>query len=277
MNDQTNTYPSLTKSYKDFYPFKIGTTSFIYPDLYVPNVRMLAPYVDEIELLLFESGPVASLLSKAVISDLKHLSNEFDLTYNIHLPTDIAISDPNPDQRESTVFKLLNILERVACLCPTTCTLHVPFIGDGFIDEHVRKWRKNVYDSLVKILKAGIVPPERIAIETLDYTFELIEIVIAELNLSICMDIGHLIIHDWDIQAFFDKFAGAVAIIHLHGVQDGKDHMPLDRLPVSRLKPVFDILKNFNGTVSIEVFDFKYLQSSLEFLKIYWHNGSGRD
>ena len=79
MKNQLYTYPFLTKSYKGFYPFKIGTTSFIYPDLYVPNVRMLGPFVDEIELLLFESGPSASLLSKTVIADLQHLSREFNL------------------------------------------------------------------------------------------------------------------------------------------------------------------------------------------------------
>ena len=50
-------YPALPKSYKGIFPFKIGTTSFIYPDGYVQNVKMLAPYLDEIELILFESAP----------------------------------------------------------------------------------------------------------------------------------------------------------------------------------------------------------------------------
>jgi len=50
-------YPSLPKSYKGLYPFKIGTTSFIYPAGYAQNVKMLGPYVDEIELLLFEGAP----------------------------------------------------------------------------------------------------------------------------------------------------------------------------------------------------------------------------
>ena len=50
-------YPPLPKSYKGMFPFKIGTTSFIYPDNYVQNVNMLAPYLDEIELIFFESIP----------------------------------------------------------------------------------------------------------------------------------------------------------------------------------------------------------------------------
>jgi hypothetical protein len=83
-------YPPLPKSYKGLYPFKLGTTSYIYPDGYTQNVKMLAPYVDEIELLLFESAP-DSLPSNHEIKKLLLLSNEFDLTYNVHLPTDISL------------------------------------------------------------------------------------------------------------------------------------------------------------------------------------------
>jgi sugar phosphate isomerase/epimerase len=276
MINQSYTYPSLTKSYKGFYPFKIGTTSFIYPDLYVPNVRMLGPFVDEIELLLFESVPSASLLSKTVIADLGHLSRDFNLTYNIHLPTDIAISDPNPDRRRRAVAKLLNIIERVERLSPATCTLHVPFAVDAFGDESVRKWQDIVYRNLAKMVKSG-VPAGRIAVESLNYPFAFIENIIKDLNLFICMDIGHLIMLSEDLQAFFNMFAGLVAIIHLHGVQHGKDHLPLDRLPKSQHQPVFEILKKFNETVSLEVFNFEHLQTSLNFLERCWNNDPTQD
>jgi hypothetical protein len=76
-------YPSLARSYKGIFPFKLGTTSFIYPDHYIPNVKMLGPYLDEIELLLFESLPADALPSKAVIAELSDLAREYDLTYNI--------------------------------------------------------------------------------------------------------------------------------------------------------------------------------------------------
>jgi sugar phosphate isomerase/epimerase len=269
MKNQTNTYPFLTKSYKSFYPFRIGTTSYIYPDLYVPNVRMLGPFLDEIELLLFESGPAASLFSKTVIADLQHLSREFNLTYNIHLPTDITISSPSLERRERDIAKLLKVFERVEHLAPSTCTLHVPFSAKAFAGASVGKWRDIVYSSLAKILKSG-VPAARIAIESLDYPFTWVEDVIQELKLAICMDIGHLFIQGHDILAFFTKYADAVAVIHLHGVRSGKDHLPLDRLPASRLKAVLEILKIFKGTVSLEVFNYEYLQTSLDFLETHW-------
>lgn len=50
-------YPTLEKSHKGTFPFRLGTTSFIYPDNYETNVRLLAPYLDEIELLFLEGDP----------------------------------------------------------------------------------------------------------------------------------------------------------------------------------------------------------------------------
>ena len=70
-------YPTLPKSYKGLFPFKIGTTSYIYPDGYIPNVEALAPYLEEIELLLFESSPANLLLSPAEISDLGRLAKKY--------------------------------------------------------------------------------------------------------------------------------------------------------------------------------------------------------
>ena len=47
-------YSSLPKSYKKMFPFKLATTSYIYPDHIIPNVTTFAPFLDEMELVLFE-------------------------------------------------------------------------------------------------------------------------------------------------------------------------------------------------------------------------------
>ena len=96
-------YPSLARSYKGIFPFKLGTTSFIYPDDYIPNVKMLGPYLDEIELLLFESLPADSLPTSGVIRELSELAGEHDVTYNIHLPTDVSISATQPQKQQQAV------------------------------------------------------------------------------------------------------------------------------------------------------------------------------
>jgi hypothetical protein len=75
-------------------PFPCACPSFVYPAGYVDNVRHLAPHVDEIELLFFESRFADSLPSRALIRELAQLARSGDITYNVHLPTDICFRAP---------------------------------------------------------------------------------------------------------------------------------------------------------------------------------------
>ena len=103
MSDNADAYPSLTKSYKGVYPFKLATTSFIYPDDYIPNVKMLGSFFDEIELLLFESKNIESLFPKSVVNELQCLAKDLDIGYNVHLPTDISISATDPHLQRDAI------------------------------------------------------------------------------------------------------------------------------------------------------------------------------
>ncbi|NNL77173.1 MAG: hypothetical protein HKO68_12630, partial [Desulfobacterales bacterium] len=148
-------YPTLRKSYKDVLPFNIGTTSFIYPDDYVPNVKMLGPYLDEIELLLFESQGTDALPSRAIISELCRLAGEFDLSYNVHLPTDISISDRDSAQQQRAAETMIRVMELVRPLEPSSLILHVPYGEKSYDQQIVENWRDRVYQNLVKIKSAA--------------------------------------------------------------------------------------------------------------------------
>jgi sugar phosphate isomerase/epimerase len=262
-------YPSLARSYKGIFPFYLGTTSFIYPDDYVPNVKMLGPYLDEIELLLFESLPNDALPSKAVIAELSHLARKYDLTYNIHLPTDVSISDEKPEKQQQAVDTLLSVIDHISPLSPTAYALHIPYNKKSFDNDTVKSWQGCVLKNLEKILAGGIAA-ESIAVETLGYRFDLLDGVIADLNLSICLDLGHLIVHGYHLTALFNKYADRTSMIHLHGVKNGHDHLALNKLSDEFIEPVLDILKQFAGSVSLEVFSFDDLKTSLEFLENHW-------
>jgi sugar phosphate isomerase/epimerase len=266
MENQPNNFPALNKSYKRKYPFKLGTTSFIYPDHYVPNVKMLGPYLDEIELLLFESLPTDTLPSKAVIAELSRLAEEYDLTYNIHLPTDVSISDEKRKNQQQAVDTLISVIELCAPLSPSACTLHIPYNQKSYDHDTVKRWQSRVLKNLEKILAAGIAA-ESIAIETLGYRFDLLNDIIAELNLNVCLDIGHLIVHQYDLNALFNKYCDITSIIHLHGVKNGHDHLALDKFPDKFREPLLAILNRFSGSVSLEVFAFDDLKFSLAFLE----------
>jgi len=269
MKYQAINYPSLNKVYKGLYPFKICTTSFIYPDHYIPNVRMLGPYMDEIELLLFESQGPEVLPSRAVISELCRLAEEFDLSYNVHLPTDISISDRDPAQQQRAVEMMIRVIELVKPLDASALILHLPYSEKSYDEHIVENWRDRVYQNLVKI-KSGVEMQDIIAIETLDYPLELLEDIILELDLRVCLDLGHLMVYDYDLIEVFNKYFDKTSVIHLHGVENDRDHTALDRLSEKSTSTVLQILKRFSGVLSLEVFSFEHLDSSLRYIENHW-------
>jgi sugar phosphate isomerase/epimerase len=255
--------PLLSKSYKGRFPFTLATTSFIYPDDYVPNVRRLGPYVDEIELLCYES---AHLPAPGTIDALVRLSGECGVTYNVHLPTDLSIGHRNESHREQAVNAVLRAFERVAPLSPSTCTLHIPCDGYPLSADDIEFWRDSVQVSLEKIIGAGM-RPGLISVETLDYPLGILKDLIDAFGLGVCLDVGHLMLHGQDVEKTFAEFEAKTAIIHLHGVRDGKDHLALDHLPHDLEVLLTRILPTFKGVVSLEVFSFDHLSASLEWLE----------
>ncbi|MEJ2730898.1 MAG: cobamide remodeling phosphodiesterase CbiR [Deltaproteobacteria bacterium] len=262
-------YPFLSKSYRGVFPFNIGTTSFIYPDDYVPNVKMLGPYLENIELLLFESQHTDALPSRQVINELTALAKHFNLTYNVHLPTDISISSRDPQQQRLAVETIIRVADRVQPLNPTTLTLHVPYNETSSDESGLKSWQERVINNLKQIL-AGGTPGQLISIENLDYPFEILDPIICDLDLTICLDYGHLILQGDDIDTFFKTYAAKTAIIHLYGVAVNHFHFALDRLPEKFLPPIMGLLANFKGTVSMEVFSYADLDASLKFMEKCW-------
>ncbi len=268
-NQQPLEYPSLTKSYKGLYPFKICTTSFIYPDHYIPNVRMLGPYMDEIELLLFESQGTDVLPTRKVIAELCRLAAEFDLSYNVHLPTDVSLSDRNPARQQRAVDTMIQVIDLVRPLEASALVLHVPYSEESYDEQILKKWRDKVHQNLTQI-KSAVEKQNIIAIETLDYPLELLEDIVLDLDLRICLDLGHLMVYDYDVLEVFNKYASKTSVLHLHGVENGRDHTTLERLSDKLFKAVLQVLNKFTGVVSIEVFSFENLDSSLKYLENHW-------
>jgi sugar phosphate isomerase/epimerase len=261
-------YPPLPKSYKGIFPFKIGTTSFIYPDSYVQNVKILAPYLDEIELILFESTP-NSLPSKHEIKELFALSNKYDLSFNIHLPLDLSLGTPEPSTRHFAIETIKKVMDLTTSLSPTTYTLHLPYGEIDFENERIKRWKEHTYNSMDTLCSFGF-NSRTISIETLNYPLEWVEEILIDFNLSVCMDLGHLILCGLDMKDVFNRYKNRTSIIHLHGANENQDHQPLDLLSKSNLKTILQILKQFKGIVSIEVFSYDHLNASLNLLEKVW-------
>jgi len=230
--------------------------------------------VDEIELLLLESKP-GSLPSRKNIFTLDKLSRQHDITYNIHLPTDIFLGDPDPNIRQHAVNTVLQVMDLVSPLSYSTCTLHLEYNNKTVNKTGIKKWQQRTWQSMEQLTASGI-KSESISIETLMYPFEWAEKIIKDFNLSVCIDIGHLILLKNDPEDIFNKFKNITSIIHLHGVQQDRDHLALDTISKKHMASVMKILTRFTQTVSLEVFSYGNLVRSLNFLESCWQT-DGKD
>lgn len=272
--DPSGAYPPPPLSVKGRYPFRLGTTSFIYPDDYLPNVQVLGPHLDEIELLLFESRRADSLPSGATIDALARLSAEMDVGYNIHLPTDVSLAAEDPDERARAAAVLGRFVSATAPLSPSAYALHLPFEGGAADPDGIGHWQAAAAQGIARLLETG-APRNLLAVETLDYPFAWAAPLVEAFDLSVCMDIGHLILHGVDPVAFFKRFRRRIRLIHLHGVRftkdgAGRDHVGLEEMPPEHFGAVMAILKDFDGVVSLEVFSYRHLAPSMKHLDAAW-------
>ena len=251
-------------------PFKLGTTTFIYPADWVANARALGRAFDELEMLLFESRHPESLPTANDIQTLAELSTDLDFTWNVHLPIDINPGHSELKIRQQAVDVIRRTIDRTAPLAPTTHTLHLPGLTGRPGAAAVSAWQERVHATIESITKGGL-PGNLLTIENMpDYPLELALPVIDAFGLEVCLDIGHLLVAGRSVRSAFEIFNDRITLIHLHGVADGRDHSDLANLPPEIQACVTAFLKDFTGTVSLEVFSREHLLASLAFLENEW-------
>jgi hypothetical protein len=243
-------------------PFRIGATSFVYtdaavrarPDSWVANVERLAGRVDDVEILLFESGQFPD---PAEIAQLVAWKSRAELTYTLHTPLDVSLASESAELRARSIDRVWAAIERGRPLAPEGYIVHVYF-GDRERDTppaDLAAWRRRAAGSLAAIIDRGIAAAE-LCIETLDYEFAYIEPVIDELGLSVALDLGHLDRDDRAERAVIDRNLHRTRAIQWHGVDPtGRDHRSLAHYPAVKARWVIDaLLERYRGVVTLEVF-----------------------
>lgn len=253
-------------SLKHRFPFRLATTSFIYPADYTTNVQRLSHLVDEVELLFFESLP-DSLPTQEETHRLAAMAHELDLTYDVHLPLDIDMAAPHEHERHSAIGRMADIIKWTAGLSPTTFTLH---LGCSLITPQKKEllsWQADTKTALSDLLDLCGIDAGKISIETLDYPSQWFAPLVKELNVAVCLDVGHILRYGYDLKKVIDDYADRISILHLHAVTQGEDHQSLIHLDRDSRDILIPFLKYFTGSVSIEVFSADKLDTSLTQLK----------
>jgi len=254
---------ALPAFYKRRFPFRLATTSYILPAEILPNIRFLGKYFDEIELVLFESGRESNLPTLGEIREMARLASDMALTYNVHLPADLFFGDPDAALRRQFCETAFRFYERTHPLAPTSYILHLDSRkADGTLEPDKSAWENRVRESLETMRMKGI-DLRRVAVENLEYPLQRICPFVEAFDMSFCLDVGHLLRYGHDVAEQMGSFLKRSSMVHLHGVDRGKDHLGLDRIAPAKWGVLCRDLESYGGGVSIEVFSLDDLTLSL--------------
>ena len=260
------------KSLKGILPFRIGCTSYVFPHDILYNVRKLAPYVDDIELVLFESDDVCNFPDQSVIQELTDIALENNLTYTVHFPTDRDAGSKNMNERLVFLEQVEKIVGTTRNLHPYSYILHFQGIRSGAEREDITRWKEACYGVCERICALPDSDPEKICVENLFYPPAWHMDLVNEFGFSLCMDLGHFWVENdetWD--TFFRDNLPKTRVIHLHGVCNGVDHISLKKNKKEDLINAMDILKcGYPHVVTLELFTIEDILQSLDSVHDIW-------
>lgn len=252
---------------KGVFPFRLSTTSYVIQESILANLLCLGPHLDEVELVFFETGKETNLPSRHDIRDMRQAAKDLDITYNVHLPGDLFFGDPDPSMRVRFCETAIRFYERTLPLDPTLYILHLDSRrADGIVEPDTCAWADRVADSLSDLEKAGL-DPALVAVENLEYPLDKLIPFVERIGLKTCLDIGHLILYGHDLKAQLDRHASNSAMIHLHGVREGVDHLGVQWISPGDWEMIRRVLADYTGGLSIEIFSLDDLAASLDRLE----------
>jgi sugar phosphate isomerase/epimerase len=107
-----------------------------------------------------------------------------------------------------------------------------------------------------------------VAVENLEYPLDKLMPFVERIGLKTCLDIGHIILYGHDLQTQLDRHFSQSAMIHLHGVRQGVDHLGVQWISPGDWEMICSHLADYTGGLSIEIFSMDDLAASLDRLRI---------
>ncbi|MDT9546882.1 MAG: TIM barrel protein [Chlorobium sp.] len=251
------------------FPFRFGTTSYIVPDEIIPNVEFLKDRVDDIELVLFESDEFSNLPTTDDIGRLVDTADEHGLSYSIHLPLDAYLGHSERSERLKSVEKCRKIIELTRPLPVSAFVTHAE-AAQGvdvnlFSEDGVARFSDLFRQSINQLLKSSEASAVEFAVETLNYPYAFIWPVVDELGLSVTLDVGHLELYGFPLDAHLKEYLHRTRVLHVHGVREGKDHNSLDWYPSSAMDTLLKALQaspDPDRVFTMEIFSLDDFESS---------------
>jgi sugar phosphate isomerase/epimerase len=248
---------------------------------------------DVIEL----NGDLAMLLphtfSPDALDGLAELKAELGLNYTLHLPLwSVEPSTLNAPVRYGSVRSLVDSIQTTLPLEPEVYVLHATGalaaefyrmrLPEAARAVLLRQFQNSARESIQAIMGETGIPSRKLAIETIEFPFDLTLELAEELDLSICFDTGHVLSGFSGPVDFFEALERCLprlGEVHLHDspnlvsagrIEYGLDHQPLGtgELELARFLNRLDQV-DFPGPVIFEL-QLAEALASMEVIREYY-------
>jgi sugar phosphate isomerase/epimerase len=169
-------------------------------------------------------------LAPPAIDRLAALKNHTSLSYTVHLPLwSVEPSTPLQEVRDGSRRALLEAIQATVPLEPEVFVLHatgalaaefyrmdLPDLARTFT---LRQFQSNARETIRALLRETGLPSRSVAIETIEFPFDLTLELAEELDLSICLDTGHILAGfsgPLSLEDALERCMPRLAEIHLH-------------------------------------------------------------
>lgn len=258
--------------YKNKFPFRIGSTSYVIPDELLPNVQYMADKVDDIELVLFEAENESNLPDERVVSSLQTIAKEHDITYSVHFPIDRKAGAKSATERQLLLKRMISIITLTKNLPISSYILHLEGLCDEFDTTERNRWHTAVHRFCEQLITKVAIEPSLIAVENLSYQPLLHHDIVTHYGFSHCIDVGHLWLQNINWEFYIKQTLPLTKVIHFHGVnKQMQDHVSLlDHAKQEQFNTLITLLRGYSGVITLEVFSESNTFRSLATLKELW-------
>jgi sugar phosphate isomerase/epimerase len=229
---------------------------------------MVASLVDNIEIILYQSDGTLKFKNLEIIDDLKQLALNHNFTYTIHLPLDTPLNCGENADNTLYLNQIEEIIKKTKELSPFAYILHLDGIEYSASRSEILAWRESCAAFCSDIATIPYIDHEKICLENLKYPLEWFLDFREMFGFSLCLDIGHLWMHEDNWEDLIIQCLPLTRVIHLHGVKDGKDHLSLTENDTRKLLRVVSLIeRQFRGVLTLEIFSWKDILDSYDILR----------
>lgn len=182
---------------------------------------------------IFDESKIQSLLS---------LKDKYNLTFSVHLPLwSVELACPHPYIRDAGKNLIIDSINTMEPLEPEAYILHatgslaaeflrmkLPPHFDSFLAKFMLK---HSIDAVEQILNSTGVSSRKIAVECIEFPFDYMDDMIKRFDLSVCMDVGHIIAGysgNTTCDKFLHKYYDRIIEIHFHDAYRRKNGTSFD-------------------------------------------------